>query len=339
MRNAGETIVVFRVGSIGDTVVALPCFHAIRRAFPLAHITLLTNFPISAKAAPMLSVLGTESGFVDDVIRYPIQLRNPVEALRLLLRLRALKSSTLIYMRSNPTRGMIKRESLFFRGAGFRRILCVPINEDFRLPRVYGNNQEVETEASRLARCFASLGPIALNDPAYWDLRFTEAEIRAGDRLAASLPNPFLVIHTGGKETSKDWGFDRWVLFLRQFKQRSGVAGLAVVGAQDDYSRASSLVQVWGNGAVNLCGGPSPREVAALLAKAQLFIGHDSGPLHLTQCVRTPALGLFGSYNRPKQWHPIGSHVHVIHELRGMDAITVESVLQQALTILAGSQK
>jgi ADP-heptose:LPS heptosyltransferase len=234
---------------------------------------------------------------------------------------------------------MIKRESLFFRGAGFRRILCVPINEDFRLPRVYGNNQEVEPEASRLARCFATLGPIALNDPAYWDLRFTEAEICAGDRLSASLPNPFLVIHTGGKETSKDWGFDRWVLFLRQFKQRSGVAGLAVVGAQDDYSRANSLVQVWGNGAVNLCGGPSPREVAALLAKAQLFIGHDSGPLHLTQCVRTPALGLFGSYNRPKQWHPIGTHVHVIHELRGIDAITVESVLQEALTVLAGTQK
>ena len=334
MSNSVKAIVVFRVGSIGDTVVALPCFHAIRRAFPLAHITLLTNFPVSAKAAPMLSVLGANTGFVDGIVKYPIQLRNPIEAFRLFCRLKALRSSTLIYMRSNPTRGMIRRESLFFRVSGFRHILCVPMNDDLRLPRLLSSH-EVEPEASRLARCFSSLGPIDLEDPAYWDLLITEDEREAADQLAAKLPISFVVIHTGGKESSKDWGLEFWSQFLRLFKQRSGIEGLAIVGAEDDHPRAASLLQSWGAGAVNLCGGPSPREVAALLAKAQLFIGHDSGPLHLAQCVRTPALGLFGSYNRPKQWHPLGPHVRVIHELRGMGAITVEQVLQEALGILA----
>jgi hypothetical protein len=45
----------------------------------------------------------------------------------------------------------------------------------------------------------------------------------------------------------------------------------------------------------------------------------------------------FGSHNSPKKWHPLGSHVRVIHEVRGMEAITVEQVLREA--ILAAFQK
>ena len=80
-------IVVFRLGSIGDTIVALPCFHAIRQAFPSARITLLTNFPISSKAAPMYELLGTNSGIVDDTIDFSVGLKNPFEAFKLLLKL------------------------------------------------------------------------------------------------------------------------------------------------------------------------------------------------------------------------------------------------------------
>ncbi|QPN59140.1 glycosyltransferase family 9 protein [Synechococcus sp. CBW1002] len=335
MNSLPKHLVVFRIGSMGDTVAALPCFHAIRQAFPSSKITLLTNYPVSSKAAPMVTVLGTESGFVNRVVNYSIGLRNPIAASRLLMQLRALKTSTLIYMRSEPTQRMIRRESMFFRLAGFRNLLCVPTNEDQRLPRVDPITKQLESEASRLARCFASIGPVNLSDQSFWDLRLTDVEQRVGAQLAATLPSPFLVINTGGKEPSKDWGLERWALFLQKFRERSGLNGLAIVGADDDHLRAETLLQYWGDGGVNLCGGPSPREVAALLAHAHLFVGHDSGPLHLAQCVGAPALGLFGSYNKPKLWHPLGSHVRVIHQMKGMDGISVDQVLKQALALIA----
>ena len=93
-----KRIVVFRIGSIGDTVVALPGFHAVRQAFPDAHITLLTNVPTSSKAAPLMMVLGHDSGFIDDVIDYPGGLSNPLEAARLALQLRRTRADTLVYM-------------------------------------------------------------------------------------------------------------------------------------------------------------------------------------------------------------------------------------------------
>ena len=53
-----QPIVIYRLGSLGDTIVALPCFHAITRAHPGAERIVLTNFPVSAKAAPLEGILG-----------------------------------------------------------------------------------------------------------------------------------------------------------------------------------------------------------------------------------------------------------------------------------------
>ena len=323
---------------MGDTVISLPCFHAVRQAYPLAEITLLTNFPISSKAAPMFGLLGVYSGIIDDAFKYTLGLRNPFEAMLLILRLRGLGAKTLIYMRSQPTASMILRDQLFFRFAGFRHILCVPRNNDQRLSRVDPKTHDVEAEASRLARCFAHFGPINLNDPANWDLCLSEVELLEGKRLAAMLPSPFLVINTGGKVAVKDWGYAKWAEFLMHFRICSNALGLAIVGAHDDGERADALSLIWGHGAVNFCGGPTPREVASFLLNAHMFVGHDSGPLHLCQCSRTPAIGLFGSYNKPKQWYPLGAHVRVIHEESGIELISVDQVLTQALEVWNGAE-
>jgi ADP-heptose:LPS heptosyltransferase len=334
MPESSDPIVIFRIGSMGDTVVALPCFHAVRRAFPASSITLLTNIPISSKAAPMLGVLGSHGGFVDHVFSYPIGLRNPIQACRLLLRLWLLNARTMFYMRSNPTRAMIRRDRIFFRLAGFRHIHCIPRSQDQLVSRFDIHTKYLEPEASRLARCCASLGNIDLADPSNWDLLLTNPERALGAELAAKVMSPFLVINTGGKDASKDWGYERWAQLLPRLRQSTALRGLAIVGSPDDDQRAEELSDAWGDGAVNFCGGPSPRVVAALLAHARLFIGHDSGPLHLAQCMGIPALGIFGSFNTPKQWHPMGSHVQVIHEQRGVCFISVDQVLTKALAML-----
>lgn len=330
-KQSPKQIVVFRTGSIGDTVIALPGFHSMRRAFPDAHVTLLTNVPTSTKAAPLMMVLGNGSGFVDDVIDYPGGLSNPFEAARLARRLRRTGADTLVYMMPMRSAMSLRRDTLFFRLAGMRQILCMPKDEDQRVCRVDAETGVIEPEAGRLARCFAPLGEIDLEDRAMWNLHLSKAERTEGARLAGEVPGPFLAINTGGKVAKNDWGFDRWAKLLTRLRDRTHVPGLMIVGALDDAERGASLIEVWGEGGVNLCGQPTPRQSAAALSHARLFIGHDSGPLHLAQCVGIPALGLFGDYNPPGKWHPIGDHVSVIHETQGIDAITVDQVVDKAL--------
>jgi ADP-heptose:LPS heptosyltransferase len=47
-------------------------------------------------------------------------------------------------------------------------------------------------------------------------------------------------------------------------------------------------------GAIDLCGRLSLAEAAACLAHAALFVGNDSGLMHLAAAAGTPTLGLFG---------------------------------------------
>jgi hypothetical protein len=99
-----EAILIFRIGSIGDTVIALPCFHRIARTFPNARRIVVTNRPVSVKAAPVESVLG-HSGLIDDFIYFSSATRNLRELLELRERIRETGAHTLIYrpQRSNSS--------------------------------------------------------------------------------------------------------------------------------------------------------------------------------------------------------------------------------------------
>jgi ADP-heptose:LPS heptosyltransferase len=50
-------------------------------------------------------------------------------------------------------------------------------------------------------------------------------------------------------------------------------------------------------------------ETAALLKKCCLFIGNDSGPLHLAAALNVPTIGLFGP-TAPRQFYPYKSIKH-----------------------------
>ena len=97
-----KKVLIYRLGSLGDTTVALPCFHLIERAFPQAERVLLTNFPVHAKAPAAAAVLGS-SGLVQGYMRYTAGTRNIVELLRLGWRIRRFRPDVLVYL--TPPRG------------------------------------------------------------------------------------------------------------------------------------------------------------------------------------------------------------------------------------------
>src|SRR5438045_3048362 len=90
-------VLVYRIGSLGDTIVALPCFHLLERLYPNAERTLLTNFPIHVKAPAAASLLDG-SNLIHGYMRYTIGTRNPRELLRLALEIRRFKPDVLVYM-------------------------------------------------------------------------------------------------------------------------------------------------------------------------------------------------------------------------------------------------
>src|ERR1051325_333051 len=92
-----DSVLIFRIGSIGDTVVALPCFHQVARSFPTSRRILVTDIPGTQKAAPAESVL-ENSGLIDEVIYFPPPPRKIVDILKLRKHILSVNCTTLIYI-------------------------------------------------------------------------------------------------------------------------------------------------------------------------------------------------------------------------------------------------
>ena len=155
-------------------------------------------------------------------------------------------------------------------------------------------------------------------------VRPTEAEALEARALLASLPEGYLAIHPGSGSPRKTWPAERFAALL------DGVAGsgpwLLVEGPADS-DAVSRLARRPGT---VVARGLSARTLGAVLARARLFVGHDSGVSHLAAAWGTPTLALFGPTD-PSVWAPVGPHVRVVRAPSAqMDTLSVESVLTAA---------
>ena len=196
-----ETIIIFRIGSLGDTVVALPCFHQVARKFPNSRRILITDKPASPKAASVESVLG-KGGLIDGVIYFPPPPRKIRDFMKLRAQIRETKANTLIYIADRNIFSTL-RDLCFFRLCGIRHVIGAPVRRDLRRPRVDPETGETEHEAVRLARCLAPLGPIDLNDREFWDLRLQPSEIAVADKCLAPLGGKKFCRYQRRRESSK----------------------------------------------------------------------------------------------------------------------------------------
>jgi heptosyltransferase-2 len=139
------------------------------------------------------------------------------------------------------------------------------------------------------------------------------------DARFGHLPRPWLVLGLGASHPDKDWPDEHWRALLQGLAQ--GPAGSVIIAGGGLWrGRADRLIGDSGVNAVNACDLPII-DSAALMARADLFAGADSGALNLAAAVGTEAYGLFGltpalQYSRhihvvratedPSRWTPMG---------------------------------
>ena len=64
---------------------------------------------------------------------------------------------------------------------------------------------------------------------------------------------------------------------------------------------------------VNLAGKLTPRESAAVFARAAVFLGPDSGPKHLAASMGAPCVCVFGARDLPGVWFPPGNRNQIVY--------------------------
>jgi heptosyltransferase-3 len=324
-----ERVLIFSLGSLGDTIVALPCFHQIARAFPNASRWLLSNVPTHSKAPAAYAVLNN-SGLVENHMAYPAAMRSPADLLSLRRQLRSWKPQVMVYLAPRVRWQDVARDIVFFRLCGIPHIIGTPISAAARTHNLNGESGIYEAEASRLARSISRLGAIDLCDPGNWDLCLTmEERASAASALRPLREKPLLACCLGTKIQSKDWGADNWRAVLAELAQKLPDYGLILVGAPEERASSALASSEWQGRSVNLCGSLSPRESAAALQCARILLCHDSGPMHMAAAVGTRCVAVFSARNRPAVWFPWGSGHEILYHRTDCWGCGIETCITQ----------
>jgi ADP-heptose:LPS heptosyltransferase len=138
------------------------------------------------------------------------------------------------------------------------------------------------------------------------DLEPTAAEDAEADAfLSGLLPPGFLAIHPGSGAPAKNWPSERFAELAAEL----GPEPFLLVDGPADAAAAAGLAA--GAAPVVRAHRLSLRTLGAVLRRAGLFVGNDSGVTHLAAAWGTPTLALFGPTD-PTTWSPVGRRVAVV---------------------------
>lgn len=151
----------------------------------------------------------------------------------------------------------------------------------------------------------------------------------------------------------KEWPAENFAALIGRLTHPSGLlpgARVALFGAKGERAAAASVLASVPDGRrIDLVGTADLPTVAACLRRCDLYIGNDSGLMHMAAAVGTPTLGLFGPGNETR-YGPWGERTAVVRtkltpqELMGpgfnhlttgtlMGSLSVESVEAAAIDL------
>lgn len=114
--------------------------------------------------------------------------------------------------------------------------------------------------------------------------------------------SPVVCIHAGAGKSYKKWTAEGFAEVADELSDH----GLCVViiGGKGDSSEAHEVMSRLRRSAFNFCGELSLGELIALFGISSLYIGNDSGPMHLASATGVPVVALFGCADE-KRWRPL----------------------------------
>ena len=141
-----------------------------------------------------------------------------------------------------------------------------------------------------------------------------------------------IMISPSANWIGKIWPIERFELLIRKLKKLKEFkkAIFIIVGSKDDENNILKLFDDKSLNLFNLVGKTNLAEIFLIMKKIDLFIGNDSGLMHLAALANSPTIGLFGPSDSSK-YGPWGKKTMIIknkspNELMGHEGFNPKNV-------------
>lgn len=300
---APQRILVVKLDHLGDVILATPVFSNLRQTYP--------NAELHALVGTWSSIVLERHPEVDKVLDYnspafsrtgqPTSLK---QTFQLYQQLRRQKYDLMIELRGD------------WRTAWFAFLRLTP----YRLSRAalqisnrLGSSQFSGThETTRNLDVLRHAGIATSIQTATFSVT-SEDEKWVSNLLAVhniDKQDPLVAIHPGSPIPLKRWLPERYAeLADRLIAQKC--AQILFVGVEDEVPIITEIQRLMRSESVSIAGKTTLIQLASILHSCNVFIGNDSGPMHLAAAVGTSTIGLYGPGD-PTRFAPAGVNCQTI---------------------------
>jgi len=272
-------IAIVRLSALGDVTLLLPVIETFKRAMPGAQIVWI----IGTAAYRLLENYPGVEFIVFDKSR---GLRAYVDLYR---QLKGKRFDVLLAMQAS------------WRANFIYPLITAPIKIGFDRDRardgqwLFTNRRIAFARQHLIDSFFAFIELLGISERVLiWNLPLTEAD-RAW--AAAHVPRdrgPVLAINPGASKAEREWPVERLIETIRIAQNRWGAQIILTGGAgARERETARKIMQAISENIRNLVGQTTPKQLAAVLARADCLLAPDTGPAHLASAVGTPVVGLY----------------------------------------------
>lgn len=300
MSRAIGNILVITLSNIGDAVMTTPVLAALHQEFPFATIDLVADRR-SAEIFRHCPYLGR--------IVFKEKRAGWRGTLRLVHELRRTDYDLIVDLRTDGLAYLLR---------GHRRLT----KWHARPPGPHAVQQHMGV--------IAKLGENHIPPTHIWLTPDLDAD--AAQRLRELPGARWLALGPGANWAPKIWPTAQFQKLIEQLQDRFD--GVILLGGTSDVARCKAVATHCPLPYLDLSGKTGLLEATAILARATLFIGNDSGLGHLASAVGTPTLTLFGP-GQPERYRPWGDNAHwLTNAEKNLNWLCAEVVAQKITRIL-----
>ncbi len=294
-----ENILIIRLSAIGDVVNVLPALSLLRSHFPTSRITWL----VEDKASGIL----TGHPDIDEVIVYPRKkwqseilkidksLNIISETLSFYKRLRGNHYDLVIDFQGNLKSAVMNLITGSRKRLGFGKGHC----KEFNYLSTQYHAYPVGREIHRIDKNLSLLKELGIETrylrPELPATKEDEEYISKFINNSANPSLPIIIIHPG---TSKFGSFKQWsptnYTLLADMILEKYEANIIFTWGPGEFGVVKEILKNMKHMAIPACETDSIKQLTELIKRATLFIGGDTGPLHIASIMNIPIVGIYG---------------------------------------------
>jgi heptosyltransferase III len=290
--NEVERVLVVRLRSIGDAVLSTPSLFALKRFLPNVSIDVL----LEDWVAPVLEGFAS----VDNVLTVA---RNSTSSrARVAARLRANHYDVVYNLHGGTTATLLTRATGAKHRVGYKDYQYARLHNHLApSPLALWNRDKTHSVEQQLA--LLGWTGVPVTDRPRTQLSVTaSASARVAERLApvGLQGKAFAVIHPAAAFDTKQWATENFGRVIAELAATK-LPTIVITGPKE--TALVDALQSMSETPITAFTNLALPEVTALLSRARLFVGNDSGIAHIAAAVETPSVVIFGSSNRA-HWGP-----------------------------------